>query len=350
MQKHKFRMIIIMVVIAVAIWIVHHRPMVNLGDGDSKTTGHIIEKRYKIVLQDSKLDHEREDFSDKNIASYFTDNVIDAHTYNFLQHLDDLVSNLSSDEDHLEKIHQYLVARLPADQAEKMFDLYSLYLDYQINLQEQLKFQGMPRSPQDALENLADLQEYRRAVFGKENADMIFGASVEAQEFAIRRNIILYEDTLYGAEKMEMLKTLGDDMWGDELIAQNDSAAYDRYQEALLLYQKDLSELRTDEERQIFMQQLKLDAFNPVQQQALEEVEQSIDDEMQVRETYYVREKEILNDLYLTEPERAEKIRELQDATFGDGADAFRRREAMEKGIEQLHGNQASEGPLQDTP
>lgn len=313
-------------------------------------TGRIIPPRYKIVLKESKLDHKQEDFSDENIQKYFAENIIDAHTYNFLRHLDDLVTDIGPGQDPLEKIRQYLDANLPADQAEKMFDLYSLYLDYQINLQEQLKSQGMPLSPEEALENLADLQAYRRAVFGEENADMIFGASVEAQEYAIRRNMILYDDSLYGAEKEAQLQILDDGMWGDELPSADPATAYTRYQQSLRIYQKDLAEMRTEEERQAFLQQLNIAVYDPVQRQALEEAEQAIAEEKEIREDYYAQEQEILNDLYLTEPERAEKIRELQDDTFGDEADAFRRREAMRTAVEQINSHPAAEDSDQDTP
>ncbi len=330
------------ILILFALWFVRHLPSTYRAEGQA-TAGPIIEKRYKIVLQNSKLDHRQENFSSENIKAYFSDNIIDAHTYNFLRYLDDLVSDIGADEDALEKIQQYLESHLPADQAARMYDLYALYLDYQMNWQEHLKYRGMALSPEEALENLISLQEYRRAVFGDENADMIFGAGVEAQEYTIRRNMILYDNTLYGAEKEALLSALNDEMWGDELASQNPNTAYDHYQETLRLYQKDLAELRTDEERTAFLEQIRLTNFDPVQRQALEAVETTIEDEKLIKQDYYAEEKEILNDLYLTEPERAEKIRTLQDATFGQDAEAFRRREAMRKEMEQRINNQNSE-------
>ncbi|MDA8141643.1 MAG: lipase secretion chaperone [Desulfobacteraceae bacterium] len=325
--------VILAVVIALSFTVVlamhRHKSLVAQYNKENHVERHIIDKRYKIVLQDSKLDYKQEDFSDEKIKEYFSKGVIDAHTYNFLQHLDELFSDLAEGEDPFNKVRQYLNARLPADQAKKMFELYSLYVDYQMNLQQRLKDQGLPASPQEALEDLADLQDYRRAVFGQENADMIFGASVEAQEFQIRRNAILYNDALYGAQKEEQLKALGKDMWGAELSAPDAGAAYSRYQEKLQLYKKDLSEMRTEEERRAFLEHLNLESFDPVQRQALEEAKQATAEENRLKEAYFAKEKEIRNDLYITEHERAQKIKELQDATFGDQADAFRRREAM---------------------
>jgi hypothetical protein len=328
-MSHRKIVAIIVIILAIVALEVVVLTYIRNRSSSPRAAAPIIAKRYKIVLQESKLDPKQEDFSDENIKTYFSKEIIDAHTYNFLQYLDQLVSEETQNEDPLETIRAYLNARLPPEQAEKMFDLYSLYLDYQVNWQEQLKYQAMPRSPEEALENLADLQEYRRAVFGQESADMIFGASVEAQEYAIRRNMILYNDALYAAEKEEQLKALGDAMWGDDLASGDGGAAYTRYQQKLQLYKKDLAELRTEEERRAFLQNLNLETFDPVQRQALEEAQQATAEEQRRKEQYYAKERELLNDLYLNEEQRAQKIKELQDATFGDQADAFRRREAM---------------------
>ncbi len=55
-----------------------------------------------------------------------------------------------------------------------------------------------------------------------------------------------------------------------------------------------------------------------------------------IKEQYFAKEKEILNDPDLSEKEREKKIYELQDATFGEEADAFRRRQAIDKGAEEF--------------
>ena len=72
--------------------------------------------------------------------------------------------------------------------------------------------------------------------------------------------------------------------------------------------------------------------YLPVQRQRLEEVDRAIAEEEMIKEQYFTREKEILNDPDLSEKEREKRIRELQDATFGEEADAFRRGQAIEKG------------------
>lgn len=320
----------------IAIFFSHYESSEPPVKDEDKLVRHVIDDSYKAALKDSPLDYKQENFSDEKVKEYFSDDVIDPHTYNFLQHLDDLFSGTQEGESSLEKIRQYLVAHLPPEQADKMYQLYSLYLDYQTSLQERLKEQGMPTTPEEALENLADLQDYRRAVFGDESADMIFGAGVEAQEYSIRRNAIIHDDDFYASEKEERLRELDNEMWGDELTADDGSNAYARYQEKLQLYKKDLSDLRTEEERQDFLRQLSLESFDPVQRERIEQAEGAIANEKQITAQYFAQKQEILKNPDLSEEERARQIRELQDETFGDQADAFRRREAKQAPLDML--------------
>jgi len=90
--------------------------------------------------------------------------------------------------------------------------------------------------------------------------------------------------------------------------------------------------LRTEEEKQAFLQHLRMEVFDPVQRQRLEQVDRAIAEEKMIKEQYLAKEREILNDPNLSEKEREKRIRELQDATFGEEADAFRRGQAIEKG------------------
>ena len=57
-------------------------------------------------------------------------------------------------------------------------------------------------------------------------------------------------------------------------------------------------------------------------------------EEKKTKEQYYAHEKEVLNDPIISQETKDMKIRELQDATFGEEAEAFRRGQAMEKALE----------------
>jgi lipase chaperone LimK len=295
--------------------------------------GHIIDKGYRAQLQHSELDYRQENFRNEKVKEDFSGDIANEHTLNFFLHLDEICQSAVDLADNLERARQYLDSVLPPETADKMLKLYEIYLNYQIGLQDKMRDLGMTS---DRLDNLARLQDYRREVFGKENADIIFGASVEAEEYSIRRSAIVYNDNLYAAQKEQQLKELNNDMWGDELTSDAKVPEYTRYQEKLQFYKKDITELRTAEERQAFIQHLRAEVFDPVQRQQLDEVDRSIADEKMVKEQYLAQEKEILNNPDLNEKEREERIRELQDATFGEEADAFRRRQAIEKGREEF--------------
>jgi lipase chaperone LimK len=328
-------MMTIVILAASFLVICYRRPAGSCVVSENKDRPHIIAARYASVLKKSELDYKKEDFSPEKVAQYFTDDLIHAHTYNYLQYIDNFFPDADQTGDQVESIRSYLSSLLPPEQAAKMFQLYGLYQDYQLKLHDKIKARGLPASPQEALDNLADLQEYRRAVFGDETADILFGASVEAQEFAIRRNAILYDAHLYATEKEKRLKALAKEMWGDELDPGDGSSSYARYQEQLRLYQKDLAEMRTDGERQDFLQHLMMETFDPVQQMRLEEAERALVEEKQTKAAYDAREQEILNAPDLSDEARAQKIHELQETIFGEQAEAFRRREAMRADLGQ---------------
>ena len=67
----------------------------------------------------------------------------------------------------------------------------------------------------------------------------------------------------------------------------------------------------------------------------LDEIDRVIADEQKKEDSYSAQEQRIRSDPNLDGDGKERKIRELQDRTFGDEADAFRRRQAIERGLEQ---------------
>jgi len=306
--------------------------VMNLGEKQKIKQEHVIAQRYRTTLQDSDR---QKVFSNEKAVDYFTDDIVNEHTLNFFLYLDEVCMDAENLADNLEQAREYLYSALPPQTAERMLALYQTYLHYQISLPDKIAEWGIPKTPDQALENLANLQDYRRAIFGEEIADIIFGASVEAQEYAIRRNAIFYDDNLYASEKEELLRALNKDMWGNELTADANVPAYTRYQEKLQLYKKDIAELRTEEEREAFLQHLRMEVFDPVQRQRLQKVDRFLAEEEMIMEQYFVQERKILDNPNLAEQEKKNKIHDLQDATFGEEADAFRRRQTMQKELEK---------------
>ncbi len=277
------------------------------------------------------------DFSNQKVKDYFAGTVINQDTLDFFRHLDGLFQDSQDLADNLEKAHKYLYSVLPAQQAGEMMDLYNKYLTMQINYHNTKKNKEIPGTPEEAIANLYKQQEERRAIFGKENADIIFGAGVKTDEYFIRRNAVVADGNMNGLEKERKLGILNESMWGSTTAPfDENSTPYQRYQEKLQLYLNDFSVLRTEEEKEALKQRLQRETLSPEQIQGLADVESQVAEEKKIREQYFVQEKEILNDPSISQETKDAKIRELQDATFGEEADAFRRGQAIQKETEQL--------------
>lgn len=276
------------------------------------------------------------DFNKRKVKDQFSSALVNHDTLNFFQYMDDLFKDSKDLTDNMEKARKYLYSVLPPQQANQMLDLYETYVNYQIDLQPKLMEFVKAGTPDEALANLSRLQEYRRVVFGKEIADIIFGASQKAEEYSIRRNMIITDNNMYGFEKERKLSILNETMWGSETMPFDENLTpCARYQEKLRLYNDDLAALRTEEEKEALRQQLQRQTLYPEQIQALADVDLQLAEEKKTNDQYYVREKEILNDPNITQETKDMKIRELQDATFGEEADAFRRGQIMQKAEEQ---------------
>lgn len=302
---------------------------------------YIIEKKYEIKLKDIQTFYEGADFSDENVRNYFAEKIINAYTFKFLKLMDDRFNDSKDLADHLERARQYLYSVLPSRKAGEMLELYKAYLNHQIDLAGKVTKLGLPSSVDEAIADLHDLQEYRREIFGKEIADALFGAGVKAVEYPLRRTAIMNDRDLYGAEKEYRLKQLDRDMWGDEADSVGDNILpYTRYQGKLQIYQKDLSEMRSEEEKQAKMREFRREIFTPDQVQRLDQVDRIVAYEKKREENYLASESSIKNNPSLGEKEKENKIRELQDETFGEEADAFRRRQAITAGIEQFRAEQ----------
>jgi lipase chaperone LimK len=298
--------------------------------------GYVIDSSYKIKLKDIELYYKKVDFNEDNVDDYFANSIINPYTLKFFLSLDEKFKDSKNLEDHLERVRQYLFSILSSDEAEKLFAVYKTYMNYQIGLMDKTKAWGTPSSPEDAIAYLHKLQDYRRDVFGKESADALFGTSVKAQEYPIRRSMIIGDKDLYGAEKEKKLQDLNKKMWGDEADSvEAYTKPYTKYQEKLQVYEKDLAELSSEAEKQEMIKKFREEIFTPEQVQRLDEVDKVIEQEKKKEDDYYARESRINSDPNLDSEEKAKKIEELQNGTFGDEADAFRRRLAIEKGLEE---------------
>jgi len=224
---------------------------------------------------------------------------------------------------------------LDPQKAIEMFALYEKFLDYEIGLREKSKSWSQPRTTEELLMYLQNIHDYRREIFGDEIADAMWGAEVKAREYSIRKNAVMFDKDLYGAEKEKRIGELKQEMWGTDAASledppQTDPEKFSSYQERQAVYQKDLNEMTADQ-RLEKIKEFRQELFSPEQVARLEKVDEELEADKRKEDDYYAREKEIMNDPSLDDDKKTEIIKELQDNTFGDQADAFRRRLIINK-------------------
>jgi lipase chaperone LimK len=297
-----------------------------------------LSKGWKNISNDDmrKYFAGHKDFNKQKVKDQFSSAVVNHDTLSFFQYMDDLFKDSKDLADSMEKARKYLYSVLPSQKAGEMLDLYKTYLNYQIDLQTKLKEFVKGGSPDESMANLSRLQELRRTAFGKEIADIIFGPSEKAEEYSIRRNMILGDNNMYGLEKERKLSILNDVMWGSEMMPFDENLTpYVRYQEKLRIYNNDFAALQTQEEKETLRQQLQRQTLSPEQIQALADAENQVAEGKKIEEQYFAQEKEIMNDPSLDQEGKESKIRDLQDKKFGEGADTFRQGQIMQKTEEQ---------------
>jgi lipase chaperone LimK len=260
---------------------------------------------------------------------YFSRDIVNLYTirfFKFIQHQMEFTTR----EQHLEAVKKYLYSVLDPQKADEMFALYEKFLDYEIGLREKTKSWTQPRTTDELLKYLQTIHNYRREIFGTDEADAMWGAEVKAREYSIRKNGIMLDKNLYGAEKEKKIGSLKEEMWGNDAASiedppQTDPEKFASYQEKQAIYQRDLQELPEDQ-RLEKIKEFRKDFFSPEQISRLEKVDEDLEAEKRKETDYYAREKEIINDSSLDDNKKAESVKELQNHVFGDEADAFRRR------------------------
>lgn len=262
---------------------------------------------------------------------------VDEDTLRYFHHLHKLYKKSPDIESHLQQIRMYLLSTLPEDEADRTFELYEKYLNCEIELAQELQNLPMAKDPESAIDLLKTTQDFRREQLGLKLADSLYGAEVKNREYAMRRAVVVHNNELYGLDKERMISDLNEDMW-DEDAEQIDEVVnpYNRYQEKIKMYELDLSEMNSDEERLDKIKEFRRDLFPEEVVGLLDEVDQKVEQEKDNELAYYSEEKKILNNTSLSQEQKAEERKSLQEEFFGDEVDAFRRSEAMRAGLKKL--------------
>jgi len=275
------------------------------------------------------------DFNEGNSRDFFKDNLINKYTLKFFKFLQETFKEMNYDQ-HLEAVRKYLYNSMDSESADKLLAIYKIFLNYENRLASELNSMQDLKSTDDFLGVLLKMRKMQVEMFGEKNADIIFGASLKSQEYPIRRAGIINDSSLYGKEKEERINKLNSEMWGsdgDEL--ENNRKPYTRYTEKIDTYSKDLSEM-AESDKAIKIRQFREEVFSPDVVQRLEEVDNLMDAEKQKELSYMSAYSEIANNKELSDKEKQDMIHKLQNSTFGDEADSFRRREQIEAGKQDL--------------
>jgi lipase chaperone LimK len=271
------------------------------------------------------------DFSGTKSRDYFKDNLVNKYTLKFFKFLQETFKNMSY-EQHLESVRKYLNDSMDPESADKLLDIYKMFLEYENKLTAEINNVKDLKTTDDFLNVLLKMRKLQVEIFGEKNADIIFGASLKSQEYPIRRAGIINDQSLYGKEKEEKIRKLNKEMWGndgDEL--EKNRKPYTQYTEKIEMFSKDLNEM-ADNARILKIKQFREEMFSPEIVQRLEEVDNLMETEKQKELLYLSNLNEITDNKELTEKEKKVKIYDLQNKVFGEEADSVRRKEEMDAG------------------
>lgn len=304
-------------------------------------SGYIHDSSDGIKFEEAfeSVDFRNISFDDPEVTrDYFSRSVVNRNTVRLFKHLQHKFKEFETLEEHFDAVKTYLYSIMDPDEADELLAVYRQYVEYEIEAADMMSQLPYPKSAEEALSYMQKLQEFRRETFGKDVADAMFGHEFKMREYQIRRGGIIEDSDLYAAEKKEKLAELHKDMWGVDGDGASILRPYERYQETRRLYSRDMSEM-TPEEQKAAQREIREEIFPPEVVERFEEIDNIIAEEQQREEQYRAKEQEILSDHSLTEEQRQETIRQLQDEVFGEEAEAYRRIQAIEEGRREMEEN-----------
>jgi len=213
-----------------------------------------------------------------------------------------------------------------------LFEVYKKYIDYENMMVVELGKMDSINSTSDYLNILRMMKNKQEDFFGRENAEILFGASLKMKEYPIRRSAIINDNTMYAAEKKEKIDRLNREMWGkDSESVENSKKPYVAYNEKLSLHSKDFMEM-SDADKYVKISEMRKEIFPQEIVERLENLDMELEAEKGREELYRNKYDSIMSDSTLTATQKQERIYSVQTEIFGDNAELIRRRELIESG------------------
>jgi len=283
-----------------------------------------------IQFNDVKEYLSKVDFDSVKSREIIKSASVNKYTLKFFKYLQLRYKDMDLNQ-HIEEVRQYLYTLMEKDDADNLMQLYTKYIEYENLVAEELNNTGELKTTADFLDVLKKMKSLQVEMFGKENAEIIFGAMMKAQEYPIRRGGIVNDPNLYAFEKEKLLKKLNTDMWGgDGEQVENSRKPYVAYTETLSIHSKDMSEMN-DNQKKEKISEIRKSIFPPDVIQRLEAVDNQFAAEKE-RDSRYHEEYNIINNRTdLSTDEKNIQIRKLQDKIYGEDAESVRRIENITK-------------------
>lgn len=275
------------------------------------------------------------DFNAVSSSDLFKTGAVNKYTLKFFKYLQRKYKDMEFNE-HIEAVRQYLYTIMDNREADSLLDLYKKYIKYEKLVAGELTKTGDLKTTQDLLQVLKKMKELQYEIFGKENAEIIFGAMMKAQEYPIRRGGIVNDSNLYASEKEKLLQKLNSDMWGDEgEKVEKSRKPYVAYTETLSIYSKDLSEM-SDKAKQEKISEIRKSIFPSEVVSRLEGVDNELEAEKERDERYKKEYNDIMSNNDLSSQDKDARVRNLQDKVYGEEAESVRRMENISTESEEL--------------
>lgn len=290
----------------------------------------------KISYDDVKDYLRKIDFSRIRESGYLAGGkTVNRHTIRFFKYIQNMFRDKNYDE-HIAAVKEYLMSVMDEGEAERLVEYYKKFLKYENEAAALISSEGRLDSAGDYLQLLAKIKKLQVNYFGIEDAEILFGAELKAQEYPVRRGSIMYDNSLYGKEKEARIAELNRDMWGgqaDEI--ENSRKPYVQYQDKLSIYDKDLKEMDAAS-RAVKIREFRENIFPPDVVARLDEVDRMLASEREQNNAYKSGRGKIDSDSTLSESEKSEKISALRNSIYGEQAEAVKQIEEMDKGKQEL--------------
>ena len=331
-MKVKKRIIIIISVLAACLVIIKVLSRNTVDDLET----YISPPADKIAYDDVRDYLRKMDFSRIKESGYLkSGKTVNRHTVRFFKYIQGMFKDKSY-EDHIAAVREYFMSVMEPEEADKLLVYYQKFLKYEDEAASVINSEGKLESPGDYLRILSRLKKLQVSFFGKEDAEILYGAEIKAREYPVRRGAIMYDSSLYGKDKEKRIAELNSDMWGDQAEEiENSRKPYIKYQEKLSLYDRDLKDMN-ETTRGVKIREFREEIFPPDVVERLNAVDKILEAESDQNRAYKFGYEKIVNDSTLNDAEKQQKITELQNTIYGEQAESIRQIEEMERGKQEL--------------